>query len=146
MGMDREYIARNDRERERLQRLVARLSEDDMARQLAGGWTVGDALAHLAFYDRRAQVLLERFAREGVSASPYDYETINQALLHLTRRMAPRAITEEVIAAAEAADEAAAALPQVLLAETAARNEVRADRSQHRRNHLDEIEAALTRV
>ena len=141
--MEQEYVARNDRERDRLGRVVARLSDDDVARELDGGWTVGDALAHLAFYDRRAQVLLERFSRDGVAASPYDYETINQALLPLTRRIPPRAIAEEVIAAAEAADAAAAALPQAMLAEVAARNEVRVDRSEHRRNHLDQIEAAL---
>ena len=101
--MDRDYVARNDRERDRLKQLVARLSDEDMGRRLDGGWTIGDALGHLAFYDRRAQVLLERFARDGVFASPYDFETINQALLYLTRRLPPRMIAEEVIAAAEAA-------------------------------------------
>jgi hypothetical protein len=141
--MSKDYVAQNDRERERLGQLVARLSDDDMARHLTGGWTIGDALAHLAFYDRRSQVLLEQFARDGVSASPYDYETINQALLHLTRRMPPQVVKEEVLAAAEAADAAAAALPEALLTEIAARNEVRPNRAEHRRNHLNEIEAAL---
>jgi hypothetical protein len=141
--VSKDYVAQNVRERERLGQLVARLSDDDMARQLNDDWTVGDALAHLAFYDRRSQVLLELFARDGVSASPYDYETINQALLHLTRRMPPQAVKEEVLAAADAADAAAAALPEALLAEIATRNEVRPNRAEHRRNHLNEIEAAL---
>ena len=128
---------------ERLRTVVARLSDDDLARELHGGWRVADALGHLAFYDRRAAVLLEKFGREGVSASPYDYETINQALLPLTRAMSPEAVRAEAIAAAEAADRAAAATPEALFAEIARRQEVKLARAEHRRNHLDEIEAAL---
>jgi hypothetical protein len=52
-------------------------------------------------------------------------------------------IAEEVIAAAEAADRAAADIPEAQLAEITARNEVRLERGGHRRSHLDEIEAAL---
>jgi hypothetical protein len=141
--MSKDYVTRNDQERARLEKLVRRLDDADMARALAGGWTVGDALGHLAFYDRRAAILLERFAREGVTASPYDYETINQALLPLTQRIPPQALAEEVVAAAAAADRAAAAFPEEMLAQVGVRNEVRPDRSEHRRNHLNEIETAL---
>jgi hypothetical protein len=144
MRVAAEFIAENQEQTERLRAVVARLRDEDMARELHGGWTVTDALAHLAFYDRRAAILLERFAREGVSASPYDYETINQALLHLTRRLPPEAVRAEVVAAAEAADRAAAATPEPLHAEIARRQEVKLSRAEHRRNHLDEIEAALT--
>lgn len=141
--MSADHIRENQEQRERLQTVVARLSEADMARGLGDGWTVADALAHLAFYDRRAAVLLERFAGEGVFASPYDYETINQALLPLTRRMPPAAVAAEVVAAAEAADRAAAATPEALHAEIARRHEVKLSRAEHRRSHLDQIEAVL---
>ncbi len=137
------HVARNQEQRERLRRLVARLSDDDLRRELPDGWTVADALAHLAFYDRRAQILLERFAREGVFASPYDYETINAALPHLTRRIPPREITAEVLAAAEAADNAAAATPATLIGEIRRLNQVKLERAEHRRSHLDDIEALL---
>src|SRR5215211_9338809 len=90
-----DHVARNREQLERLRRLVARLSDDDLRRELPGGWTIRDVLAHLAFYDRRAQILLEQFARGGVFASPYDYETINAALLHLTRRIPPRDVAAE---------------------------------------------------
>jgi hypothetical protein len=134
---------RNREQRERLRRLVDQLSDDDMTRELPDGWTVGDALAHLAFYDRRAAILLDRFTREGVSASPFDYETINQALLYLTRRMPPRAIAAEVVAAADAADGAAEAIPEGMIDKIRRGNEVKLDRAEHRKNHLDDIEAAL---
>lgn len=137
------FVVENGEQLERLRALVARLGDDEMAREIGGGWTVADALAHLAFYDRRAAILLERFAREGVSASPYDHETINQALLHLTRGLPPAAVREEVVAAAEAADRAAAATPKTLFAEIERRQEVKPSRAEHRRNHLDEIEAVL---
>jgi hypothetical protein len=138
-----DFVQRNREQLERLRGIVSSLSDDDMRRELAGGWTIGDALAHLAFYDRRAAILLERFTREGVFPSPYDYETINQALVHLSRRVPPRAIADEVIAAAEAADHAAAVTPEELFAEIQRRGEVKLERAEHRRNHLDEIKAAF---
>jgi hypothetical protein len=138
-----DHVARNQEQLERLRRLVARLGDDDLRRELPDGWTVADALAHLAFYDRRAQILLERFAREGVFASPYDYETINAALPHLTRRIPPREIIAEVLAAAEAADRAAAATPETLVDEIRRLNQVKLERSEHRRSHLDDIESLL---
>ena len=137
------HVAQNQEQLERLRRLVARLGDDDLKRELPDGWTVADSLAHLAFYDRRAQILLERFAREGVFASPYDYETINAALPHLTSRIPPREVAAEVLAAAEAADHAAAAIPATLVGEIRRLNQVKLERADHRRSHLDDIESLL---
>ena len=137
------YVDRNREQRERLRRLVERLSDDDLMRELPDGWTISDALAHLAFYDRRAQILLERFTREGVFASPYDYDTINAALPHLTRRIPPREVAAEALAAAEAADRAAAASPEALAGEIRRLNQVKLERAEHRSSHLDDIEAML---
>jgi len=136
-------VGQNREQLERLRRLVARLSDDDLMRELSHGWTVSDALSHLAFYDRRAQVLLERFTQEGVFASPYDYDTINAALPYLTRRIPPRGVAAEALAAAEAADRAAAATPEALVGEIRRLNQVKLERADHRRSHLDDIEAAL---
>ncbi len=141
--MDTSYVERNRESQQRLRRLVERLSDDDLLRELPDGWTIADTLAHLAFYDRRAAILLGRFAQEGVFASPYDYDTINEALPHLTRLIPPRATANEAIAAAEAADQAAAATTEALSAEIRERNQVKLDRSDHRNNHLIDIEALL---
>lgn len=139
-----EYVTRNSEQLERMRGLLARLSDDDLSRGGAvGGWTIADTLAHLAFYDRRAQVLLEKYVAEGVSPSPYDAQTLNDALLPLIRRMPPRAVAEEAMAAAEAVDRAAAAVPDALVAEILAQNEVKLDRAEHRQSHLDDIEAFL---
>jgi Mycothiol maleylpyruvate isomerase N-terminal domain len=138
-----DHIAQNREQLERMRRLVARLSDDDLRRELPDGWTIADVLAHLAFYDRRAAILLERFGREGVFASPYDYETINAALPHLTRRIPPREIVAEVVAAADAADRAAAATPATLAGEICRLSQVKLARADHRRGHLNDIEALL---
>lgn len=137
------YVNRNREQGERLRRLVERLSDDDLMRVLPSGWTIADTLAHLAFYDRRAQILLERFAQEGVFASPYDYDTINAALPHLTRRIPPRDVAIEALAAAEAADRAAEVTPAALVEEILRLNQVKLERAEHRASHLDEIAAAL---
>lgn len=136
--------ASNDAQRARLAELVSRLSDDDLMWPLPSGeWTVADTLGHLAFYDRRSQVILESFLREGVSPAPYHYQSLNDALLPILRRVPPRALAEEALAAAEAADAAAARVSPELLAEIEARNEVGPNRWKHRKEHVDEIEAAL---
>lgn len=137
-------IARNDEERARLTALVARLSDDDLTLPLTTGeWTIVDTLAHLAFYDRRSQVLLEKFVREGVSPSPYDFQTLNDALLPLFRKTPPRILAEEALAAAEAADAAATRVTPELLAAIEAQGELSPARWKHRKMHLDEIDEAL---
>lgn len=136
--------ASNDAERARLTALISALRDEDLVRPLPSGeWNVAETLGHLAFYDRRSQVLLERFLREGVSPAPYEFQSLNDALLPIFRRMSPRSLAEEAIAAAEAADAAAARVSPELLAEIEARNEVGPNRWRHRKMHLDEIEAAL---
>lgn len=140
-----EYTELNRAERERLQRLVTRFDEDALRRHATGTeWSIADTLAHLAFYDRRAEVLMQKFAREGVGPAPYDFQTINDALLPLSRRIPPRAVAEEAIAAAEAADAVAASITESLLEEIRARNEVSPERWVHRKSHLDEIERTLS--
>jgi len=141
--MDTNYIERNRESQQRLRRLVERLSDDDLLRPLPDGWIIADTLAHLAFYDRRAAILLRRFAQEGVFASPYDYDTINEGLPHLTRLIPPRAAAHEAIAAATAADEAAAATAETLIPEIRRLNQVKLDRSEHRNTHLNDIEALV---
>ena len=136
--------ASNDAQRARLAELVSRLSDDDLTRPLPGGeWTVADTLGHLAFYDRRSQVILESFLREGVSPAPYHFQSLNDALLPILSRVPPRALAEEALAAAEAADAAAARVSPELLVEIEARNEVGPNRWKHRKEHVDEIEAAF---
>src|SRR4051812_43701263 len=97
-------------------------------RVLPSGWTVSDTLGHLSFYDRRAAYLLGRFATEGIFDSALekgDVDAINDVLLYLTRRIPTRAMADEVIAAAEAANDAVVGLPDALKNDPALGNAVR---------------------
>src|SRR5207244_11894763 len=70
MIVDRSYVAENDGQRERLRALVVRLSDGELGRLLGAGWTIASVLGHLAFWDQRILVLLERWQREGPAAVP----------------------------------------------------------------------------
>ncbi len=145
MSEQREWTVRNDEQRERLARFIARLSDDDLLRVAPadGEWTVADTLAHLAFYDRRAEVLMRQFMREGVSPAPYHFQSINDAMLPIARRIPPRDVALEALAAAEAADAVATQISSELEAAMLEGKEVSPERWYNRKNHLDDLEREL---
>jgi hypothetical protein len=146
MTLDRSFQAQNQIERERLKAVVARLSDADLTRLLPGDWTIAAGLAHVAFWDRRALLLLERFEREGkLSASPYDADLINDAMKVHCLALPPRIAVQIAIDSAEAIDRKLDAISDAWLAELAAAgNPANPNRWIHRREHLDEIERVLT--
>ena len=144
MSLDRSSVDRNTAARDRLRALVARLDDADLARPLGGGWTVAAALAHLAFWDRRAHVLLARWERDGPGPSPVDVEALNDALLPQWLAIPPRVAAEDAVRAAEAVDRAVeAASPATVAAAGAPDAALTLLRAKHRGEHLDEIERAL---
>jgi hypothetical protein len=143
MSTSENYLEQNRASLQRLRTLVDRLNDDDLMRVLANGWTVSDTLGHVSFYDRRAAYLLGRFATEGVFDSAGDVDTINDVLVYMTRRIPARAMADEVIAAAEAANEAVATLSDTLKNDPALGNVIRLSRAKHRDEHVEEITAAL---
>jgi hypothetical protein len=147
VAIDSTTMAENRAERQRLRRLVDRLSDDDLSRPISPNWTVADALAHLAFWDRRAFVLLARWTSGGpVADSPVDVDTVNDTVLFLAKRLPPRAAAEEAVAAAEGIDQLLeAASPNLLEWYRAADTPFPLDRGAHRRAHIDEIERQLLR-
>ncbi len=75
----------------RLEALVARLSDADLARDLGGGWTVAVALSHLAFWDRRIAYMLDRWTRDGTPHEELDDDVVNNALEAMHQAVEPRA-------------------------------------------------------
>jgi hypothetical protein len=148
MPDERPYVAENAAELERLRGLVARLSDEELARPLDGGWMAATVLAHLAFWDRRNLALLERWRREGVVAPPkVDVHDINYALRTVSEAIPPRAAARLAVAAAEAIDGALAQIAPELAAQIEAVVGERAlRRALHRREHLDQIERGLPAV
>ena len=142
--MDQPFIAENTRERKRLIALTARLTDEELSLPLEMGWTVASAFAHLAFWDQRAWVLLQRWKRQGVAESPADSDAINDALIPLCLAIPPRVATNLATLAAEAIDhEIEQASPELIADIAALGNKFRLARGLHRRAHLDQIEAKL---
>ena len=150
MAADRSYVAENRAQLERLRALVDRLSDRELASPMDAGWTVAGVLAHLAFWDQRIVVLVDRWADgRGTLPPPYDgaaVDWINDAGKPLCLALPPRVAARMAIEAAIAADDRVARMSdEQLAANVAGGTPISPLRAAHRREHLDEIERALTR-
>jgi hypothetical protein len=143
--MVRKYIAENKLGRERLQKLVGKITDDELRLQVyAEGWTVAAALAHLAFWDQRRLLLVRRWEKEGISPSPADENLINDALLPFFLALNPRKAAEMAVSIAGELDRELEGLPSDLVEAISQLGDRHAlDRSIHRKMHLDEIEKLL---
>src|SRR5262245_8925212 len=107
--MAQPYVTENNEQRARLRALVERASDADLARPLEAGWTVGAVLAHLAFWDQRTLLLIERWEKEGPRTPPRgiegkDVDWINDSAKALCLALPPRAAARLAVATAEAVD------------------------------------------
>src|SRR5262245_35867060 len=147
---DHSYIAQNDSERRRLQALVGRLTDQQLGRPLSGGWTVATVLGHAAFWDQRILALLGEWKAAGVASPPPSLgaghvDWINDSVKPFLLALPPRKCAELAVSIADQVDRAVAELPEEFRAANArAGSPLNLLRAEHRREHLDEIEAALT--
>lgn len=144
--MDQSYVAENAAERARLQAIVARLSDADLARPMSQDWTIGVGLMHLAFWDGLSLSKFEEWERTGTVDIPPMRDMvdgINQAMLPWWRTIAAAQIRHAVVAAAEAVDHKAETLPAPIIEAILAVRPRLLTRAIHRRQHLDQIERAL---
>jgi hypothetical protein len=148
MGADRSYVETNRRELDRLKALVDRASDEDLGRPMNDGWTVASVLGHMAFWDLRIVTALERWGPDGTGPFPSYYDDavdwINDSAKPLISALEPRAAARVAIEAAEAADRSVAAMSDALLAKNEETGRyINTDRTEHRCEHLDEIERLL---
>ena len=146
---DRGFVDENAKARARLKDLVARLSDADLARPMPAGWTVAAVLGHVAFWDQRTLVLLDAWERAG-SVPPRlraeDTDWINDAGKPFFLALPPRQGADVALAIVEAVDRKIETLTDdVVTRIAAAGNPINLHRAEHRREHLDEIDAALRR-
>lgn len=139
--MGRDFSVANQASLDRLRQFIANSSDNDLRRPMPDGWTVAAYLAHLAFFDRRAARLIERWGRDGIGPSPMDAHALNDAMKPALLLLAPSDAAAEAIAAAEEANAAVANLRDDLLDAILAGQAIKLDRSEHRNYHLDEFEA-----
>ena len=140
------YIEANRVQRERLKALVAKLSDDDLRREVGAGWTVAATLAHIAFWDQRVLKLLHRVERQGVGPSPHpaDVDAINDAAKALCLALPPRTAAQLAVSTAEELDRELEKLPDDMLEELAGAGQpIKLLRAEHREYHVDEIEQLI---
>jgi sulfite reductase beta subunit-like hemoprotein len=143
----RSYVIENDRERERLRALVARLGDAELGVHVNQHWTIAGVLAHVAFWDARQLVLIGKLERDEPFTSddvePDDATWINDSVRPLAHAIAPREAARLAVRLADETDARIAAMAPGRLWPNDPTSLVIAFRSEHRAEHLDEIEAAL---
>lgn len=142
MATHSDMSSANAKSTERLAALVARLTTEDMKRSLGVNWTVGFALAHLAFWDARQIAALGRFA----NGEPFPSEDMatNAALELIADAFNPATIGQAAVRAAEQLDAAVQALTKQQRDELHQANLSYAiNRAPHRDEHLQQIEEGL---
>jgi hypothetical protein len=130
-------------ERQRLEALVQRLTDAELATTLNDGWTIAAVLAHLAFWDRRGANLVSRWLQQGIGRSDADVDAINDAAKAQWLALPPRMAAQQAVEAARAIDAALDAAPDLVEQIVAIGYPINPSRAVHRREHLDEIERAL---
>lgn len=146
MAEDRRYIAANTHQRERLRALVERLDDDALRAPVNEYWTVAGVLGHLAYWDIRVLVLAEKIARgdpwAAGDAEP-EGDWLNDTTRPLVHAIAPREAAQLALRTAEETDALVARLPLNRMWPGDPDSPINAARSEHRGEHLDEIESVL---
>lgn len=147
MSVDREFIERNEFAREQLKQFVEGLSDDDLERPLGRDGTVLALLAHMAFWEWFRLVRWEKREQNGVMVALNDQivDLMNDTLLVQASATPPREAVRQLLVGADRLDRKIKSLAPELIGEALAAGRTgMLDTSLHRREHLDEIEAALT--
>jgi hypothetical protein len=143
MTLDRSFVERNRASAERIRALAARLTDEEMQHPVGEHWTVAIALAHLAFWDRRVQYVLDMTERDGKLFIPEIDIFVNDLSLPLWAAIPPREAARLAIETATALDRQLEGYSPALLEQIQTYNRRWVDRSLHRSEHLDQIDAAL---
>ena len=139
---------RNRSTTDRLRALAHRLSDEDLAQVIDPPWTASALFAHIAFWDRFVFARWRLAAASGSRApDPIDgtpQDLINDAALPGWNAIPPRAAVDECLAAADELDRSLESLENDVVEELVGSGRERlVDRSIHRGEHLERIEAAF---
>ncbi len=142
------YSQQNAESRRRLNSLVRRLTDTDLALSTDYGWTISALLAHLAFWDHRMSAILHRWQEKGLDESPIDSQAVNDSLRVICHALEPRVAADLALVAAEKIDSEFETLSDDFVKQieehiAASTTQFRMNRSLHRNGHLDDIEALL---
>ena len=147
--MDAKHIERNAASRTRIRAVAEHLSDEELARHVDAAWTVGALFAHVAFWDRfvleRWRLARERDTRVPSGLDDTILDLVNDAALQQWVLLPGRESVKECLSASEEVDAFIRSLGEGTLSEVIVAGRVRlVDRSIHRNEHLDVLEAALS--
>jgi hypothetical protein len=145
MTLDRSFVEFNRASTDRIRALAASLTDEQMQHPVGEHWTVGIALAHLAWWDRRVMYVLDMTERNGELFVPEIDIFVNDLSLPLWAAVPPRAAARIAIESAETLDRRLESYPPALLEAIYTYNKRWVVRALHRGEHLDEVDAALSR-
>ena len=143
MTLDRSFIELNRTSTERIRKLAARLTDEQMQTKVGQHWTVAIALAHLAWWDRRVMYVLDMTERDGKLFIPEIDIFVNDLSLPLWAAIPPREAARIAIETSETLDKRLENYPPAFLEEIYNYNKRWVVRALHRGEHLDEVDAAL---
>ena len=143
MPLDPSYNDLNRASTERIKKLAASLTDEEMQTRVGEHWTVAIALAHLAWWDRRVMYVLDRSAQDGKLFIPEIDIFVNDLSLPLWAAIPPREAARIAIETSADLDARLETYPPNLLEEIYNYNKRWVVRALHRNEHLDEVDAAL---
>ncbi len=145
MPLDPAYKDLNHASTERIKKLAASLSDDEMQTRVGEHWTVAIALAHIAFWDRRVLYVLDMTSKDGKLFIPEIDIFVNDLSLPLWAVIPPHEAARIAIETSEELDKRLEVYPQGLLEEIFNYNKRWVIRALHRNEHLDEVDAVLNK-
>jgi hypothetical protein len=144
------YVEANTSQRERLRALVERLTDEELCKPVGDRWSIADVLGHIAFWDARSLWLAEKIERSepftAAEVEPDDPTWINESVWPIIHAIAPRDAAQLALRLAEEVDRKVASLPPERTWPTDPNSLLNPMRAEHRREHLDQIEAAFRLV
>lgn len=143
MPLDPSYNDLNRASTERIKKLAASLTDEEMQTRVGEHWTVAIALAHLAWWDRRVMYVLDKSAKNGKIFIPEIDIFVNDLSLPLWAAIPPREAARIAIETSADLDARLEIYSPNLLEEIYNYNKRWVVRALHRNEHLDEVDAAL---
>jgi hypothetical protein len=146
MALDPAYRELNRASTQRIKKLAASLTDEQLQTRVGEHWTVAIALAHLAWWDRRVMYVLDMTAKNGKLFIPEIDIFVNDLSLPLWAAIPPREAARIAIETSQDLDQRLEVYPQNFLEEIHNYNKRWVIRALHRNEHLDEVDAALKKA
>jgi hypothetical protein len=138
--MSNSFSEQNRRSLDELRELVQGLTDEQLQTKIDDDWTIAAVLAHIAFWDRRAAKSIDRLrADKEFKPGVDDAHVVNNSLLSVWSRLAPRDALAEFIEAGEESNAKTDSLSEQEAQQYLEYQSFNIDRSDHRDEHLQEL-------